>query len=238
MYMRIIPVMDLKGGQVVHAIGGRRDEYRPIQSQIVNSSDPEAVAHAFRDQLKLDELYIADLDAIAGAEPAWKTYTNLTNLGLRLMVDPGIRNAATARPVQAAAAKNIVIGLESLPGPELLHEIVNQLGAPAVWFSLDLRDGKPICDSNAWPKASAGAIANVAIQMGVIQLIVLDIACVGRDGGIRTEGVCREIIAQHPAVQLVAGGGIRDEADLRRLQALGISGALVATAIHTGRLSF
>jgi phosphoribosylformimino-5-aminoimidazole carboxamide ribotide isomerase len=238
MYMRIIPVMDLKGGQVVHAIGGRRDEYRPIQSQLVNSSDPEAIAHAFRDQLKLDELYIADLDAIARAEPACKTYRTLASMGIRLMVDAGIRDLTSARAVQAAGSTGVVVGLETLHRPELLHELVNQLGSLAVWFSLDLREGKPICGANAWQGKRPEQIADQAIRMGVAQLIVLDVASVGRSGGIGTENLCREILAQHPAIEVIAGGGIRDESDLQRLEALGISGALVATAIHTRRLSF
>ena len=30
--MRIFPVLDLKGGQAVHALGGDRDHYRPVRS--------------------------------------------------------------------------------------------------------------------------------------------------------------------------------------------------------------
>lgn len=234
--MRIIPVMDLKGGKVVHAVAGRRDEYRPIQSQLVDSSDPEAIARAFRDQLGLDDLYLADLDAIAAAEQAWDTYRMLASLGLRLMIDAGIRDIATARAVQAAGATGIVVGLETLRGPDLLRELVDQLGVSSVWFSLDLRDGNPICEPDHWPERTAKAIADHAIRMGVTQLIVLDLACVGRGGGIGTEGLCRDLIMQNPTIELVAGGGVRDAADLRRLQAIGISGALVATAIHTRQL--
>jgi phosphoribosylformimino-5-aminoimidazole carboxamide ribotide isomerase len=228
--------MDLKGGHVVHAVGGRRHEYRPIQSQLVDSSNPEAIARAFRDQLGLDDLYIADLDAIAGAEPAWETYRILASLGIRLMIDAGIRKLATARAVQTAGATGIVVGLETLCGPDLLHELVNQLGASAVWFSLDLRDGKPICDPEDWPENTAQAIADFAFRMGVTQLIVLDLACVGRGGGIGTEELCRDLITRHPGIELVAGGGVRDATDLRRLEAIGITGALVATAIHTRQL--
>jgi len=36
---------------------------------------------------------------------------------------------------------------------------------------------------------------------------------------------------------LLAGGGVRDPGDLRELAQLGCTGALVATALHDGRLT-
>jgi phosphoribosylformimino-5-aminoimidazole carboxamide ribotide isomerase len=37
---------------------------------------------------------------------------------------------------------------------------------------------------------------------------------------------------------LFAGGGVRDEDDLRRLADAGCDGVLVATALHDGRLTY
>src|SRR5260370_25522999 len=42
---------------------------------------------AFREQLGLEEIYLADLDAIAGARPAWNMYREIQALGCRLWVD-------------------------------------------------------------------------------------------------------------------------------------------------------
>jgi phosphoribosylformimino-5-aminoimidazole carboxamide ribotide isomerase len=235
--MRIIPVMDLKCGSVVHAIGGRREEYRPIQSQLVDSAEPEAVARAFRDQLVLFDLYVADLDAIGGTEPAHESYASLTKLGLRLMIDAGVRDIHRAVSVRAAVACDIVVGLESICGPGELARIVGKLGPACVWFSLDLRDSKPICNPIDWPEAEPAAIAELAIRAGVMQFIVLDLARVGGSDGTHTEGLCGELHKRHPRVQLLAGGGVRDANDLCRLEQIGVSGALVATALHDGRLT-
>src|SRR3954451_24567824 len=46
--MQIIPVLDIQGGIVVRAIGGRRSEYRPLVSRLTDSTEPLAVAHAMR----------------------------------------------------------------------------------------------------------------------------------------------------------------------------------------------
>lgn len=234
--MRIIPVIDLKAGHVVHAVGGRRDEYRPIRSPLVDSSCPEIVARTFRDRLNLYELYVADLDAIAGAEPAWGVYRTLAGMDLGLMVDAGVRDVATAQAVQEAGVSGVVVGLETVGGPRLLREIGERIGCDAVWFSLDLKSGQPLGDVSDWRDPSAAGIAAEVIASGIRRLIVLDLARVGERGGTGTEELCRRLLDAEPNLQLVAGGGIRDVADLRRLEAAGVSGALVATAIHEGRL--
>ena len=64
--MRVIPVIDLKGGVAVHAVRGDRERYRPLRSRIAEGSDPVQLTRAVRERFGLDELYVADLDAIAG----------------------------------------------------------------------------------------------------------------------------------------------------------------------------
>src|SRR5262245_32896730 len=125
--MRVIPVLDLKDGQVVRGIAGRRHEYRPVVSRLTPSSQPADVARAFRDHLGLTELYLADLDAIAGAPPALPAYAAVRALGLRLWVDAGVRDLADAEPLAAAGIEGIVAGLETLRGPAALEGLCRAL---------------------------------------------------------------------------------------------------------------
>src|SRR4051812_28269039 len=118
--MRIIPVIDLKGGAVVHAVGGRREEYQFLVSRLTPSIFPVTVADDFREKIGLDEIYIADLDAIAGAPPAVELNLELLRRGFRLWVDGGIRVAADAEPLARSAGITIVAGLETLVGAEEL----------------------------------------------------------------------------------------------------------------------
>ena len=64
--MRVIPVIDLKRGVAVHAVRGDRERYRPLRSRIAAGSDPVELTRAVRKRFGFDELYVADLDAIAG----------------------------------------------------------------------------------------------------------------------------------------------------------------------------
>ena len=75
------------------------------------------------------------------------------------------------------------------------------------------------------------------MALGITRLIVLDLARVGGGFGAGTEGLCRDIASTYPHVEVFAGGGIAGPEDLQRLEACGVRGALVASALHDGRFS-
>ena len=64
---------------------------------------------------------------------------------------------------------------------------------------------------------------------------MLDLARVGSGEGPDV-ALLGELHARFPDVELLAGGGVRDAADLRALAGAGASGALVATALHGGAI--
>ncbi len=245
--MRVIPVIDLMGGQVVRGIAGRRDEYRPIRSKLVADSQPATAARAFVEQFGFQTAYVADLDAIAfvGDEPPLfaACYQRIAECGLSLWLDAGIGTAAAARRLQAILEPlpidvQIVIGLESLQAPDALTEIVEVLGRARSIFSLDLQDGMPQTKISRWSSANPVELAYRALAHGLSRLIVLDLADVGMNGGTRTLATCRQIReAYGAAVELIAGGGVRGGKDLLALKDAGCDAALVASALHDGRLT-
>ncbi|HYT92444.1 MAG TPA: HisA/HisF-related TIM barrel protein [Gemmataceae bacterium] len=234
--MRIVPVLDVMNGQVVRGVGGRRAEYRPIVSRLTDSAAPLAVARAFRERFGLTHFYLADLDAIAGAAPTLPTYADLHADGFSLWVDAGIRRATDAVPLARAGIDGIVAGLETLGGPQILRELCEMEKSSNILFSLDLKGGAPLASGSAWP-ADPWAIATEAIACGVRRLIVLDLARVGVAAGTGTEELCGRLATTYPSVEVIAGGGIRDFADLQRLRSYGVGAALVASALHDGRLT-
>jgi len=236
MKVELVPVIDLLGGRVVRGVAGRRDEYRPIQSRLIDSTQPRVIAQALIEHFLPARLYLADLDAIAGAPPAWRIYRELQSLGPALRVDSGVRSVAGAVALADAGIQGVVCGLETVPGPRQLGEILAAIGPERVVFSLDLKGGEPISAGDSWPTSTL-AIAQTVIAFGIRRLIMLDLARVGMGSGIGTEELCSRILEAHPNVELYAGGGIRDPADLQRLAACGIHGALVASALHDGRIT-
>ena len=232
--MRILPVLDLMGGVVVRGVAGRRSEYRPVVSRLGPSSRPLHVARAFRTHFGLEELYVADLDAIAGGDPALATYSILKDDGFRLWIDAGVRDGS--RVPLLSAADSLVVGLETVAGPQVVAAACRTHGERVV-FSLDLNGGRPLGDTAAWGTTAPHEIAARAVAVGVRRLIALDLARVGVGDGTGTEALCARLTAAHPGVEVIAGGGVCGPADLRRLWACGVRTALVASALHDGRLT-
>jgi phosphoribosylformimino-5-aminoimidazole carboxamide ribotide isomerase len=235
--MPILAVLDIKQGQVVRGIAGRRAEYRPIVSSLCCSSHPCAVVRALDEQLGLREFYLADLDAIGGAPPMRDLYDSLHASRYRLWVDAGVRTAADACRLAALGVHRVVVGLETVEAPEALAGSCRALGAERVVFSLDLNGGRPLGDARPWQEETAEGIAHRAIASGATQLLVLDLAHVGMGAGTGTATLCAAIHAGFPHVALAAGGGVRDATDVGRLYQCGVSHVLIASALHDGRLS-
>jgi phosphoribosylformimino-5-aminoimidazole carboxamide ribotide isomerase len=233
--MRILPVLDLMHGQVVRGVGGRRHEYRPVESRLTSSAEPLAIARAFRKHFGFDELYLADLDAIAGAPPALGAICELQDNGFRLLVDAGLRATADAVPLLTAGVGGVIAGLETVAGPEAFAGLVAGVGAQRLVFSLDLKDGRPLAAAD-WP-AEPWAIALAALAAGAARFLVLDLARVGTGAGTGTEDLCRRLRRESGVTELLAGGGVRGADDLRRLRDSGVDGVLVASALHDGRLT-
>jgi phosphoribosylformimino-5-aminoimidazole carboxamide ribotide isomerase len=220
---------------VVRGIGGRRHEYRPVVSRWTQSTQPLALAEAMQQAYGFRRFYVADLDAIGGTRPDWEIYTSLLERGFELAVDAGVREVDDGRRLLEGGV-NCVVGLESVSGPQTLRALLAGSNLGQVIFSLDLKHGEPLGNLSNWRTPDVWSIAQQAIEMGLGRLIVLDLARVGEGAGVGTEDLCRRLRRDYPQLELIAGGGVRDLEDLRTLEACGVDWALVASALHDGRL--
>jgi HisA/HisF family protein len=231
--MRVVPVIDLKDGTAVHAVRGERKRYRPVRSVIAGDhGDPLSLARAFRSELGLDELYVADLDAISGDGEHSSSIGALAREA-HVMVDAGVSEPERARALLDLGAHRVVVGTETLTGPDALDRLLGELPEGAVVLSADLRDGRALSPNPQLAGLPAlDAVARLH-RPGLREAIVLDLARVGSGAGPDV-GLIAEIHAAFPDFELLAGGGVRDVEDLRALGDAGAAGALVATALHDG----
>ncbi|MHB1556761.1 MAG: HisA/HisF-related TIM barrel protein [Isosphaeraceae bacterium] len=236
---RVIPVIDLKGGMAVHAVGGRRDQYRPLRSVWQASASPVDLAAAVVAGLDVDCLYLADLDAIAGSPPRLDLYEGIIAAGLNLWLDAGLDDRGRLEPLARLdpARTWLVIGLESLRGPDELAAMVEDVGPGRIVFSLDLDAGRPrVAPGAEWASNEAHDIAARTMDCGVEQILVLDLTRVGTNCGTGTEDLLGRLRTNHPEVGITVGGGIRGIDDVARMRGLGASAVLVGSAIHDGRI--
>jgi phosphoribosylformimino-5-aminoimidazole carboxamide ribotide isomerase len=239
--VEVIGVIDLLGGQAVHARGGRRERYAPVARVAgapIAAGNACALAQAYIERLGVGALYLADLDAIAGHATQAALIETIAACGVPLWLDSAVRAAADARRARALGATHVVVGLETLPSFDALSAICSTVGGAHVAFSLDLRNGVPVVaasgsvDAGDTPEATAARAA----ACGAGTVIVLDLTRVGSAMGPDLDLLSR-VHAAIPGKALVAGGGIRDLRDLARLSAAGCDAALVATALQEGDLT-
>ncbi len=242
--MHVIPVIDLLGGQVVRGVGGRRDEYRPIVSSLVPSSEPAAVAMALKNRFELTRMYVADLDAITGGAGDVDSWKAIAAAGWELTIDAGLRTAEEAVSLweflrRDFATADFVIGHESFRCLGDLAELNHRsaMNMQRAVFSLDLKAGVPLTQDAEWRGASTMELMSEVHRCGIRRTIVLDLADVGSGQGTSTLPLVRQLRDRFPDLEIIAGGGVRGPADLRQLQAAGADAALVASALHDGRLT-
>ena len=244
--MQIIPVLDIAGGIAVHAQAGDRTQYAPLESDLTPGrvGDPVAVLRAFHGDLGLHECYVADLDAIQGGAVQRTLLRELaefhTGFAGALMVDAGTYLPEGALEVISCGASEVVVGLETLRAFSDLAAIVSLVGANRVVFSLDLRLGSPILHPGMQDARGAGpeavSLAEQAAASGVASILILDVGRVGTGVGVDL-GLVETLRQRLTAVRLLAGGGVLTRLDLERMRDAGCDGALVASALHNGRLS-
>lgn len=233
--MKIIPVIDILNGRVVHAVRGKRKEYQPLQSILTKSNVPVEVAEAFKD-LGFKELYVADLDAILDCSTNFQTLRIIADkTGIALMVDAGITSIERAQNVLGNGVSKLIVGTETLQSVKFVEQAVDIFGSDHVVVSLDLKGDKILVRLGFEGCLNPICLLKDFKRMGVSEVIVLDLARVGSDEGVNTDFL-KKVIAE-VGVDVYVGGGVRDINDLVELRNLRVSGALIATAVHTGKIT-
>ncbi len=220
--MKIIPVIDLKDGDVVHAQQGNRKQYQPINTNLCKSSDIFQVIEAFLGVFQFETFYIADLNAITDQGNHSHLITDvLTRFPqITFWIDRGYQtyDQGTQHPDNALP----VLGSESYE-----NESISELKAYKNNFilSLDYSSSTALGGTNLfsdpifWPK----------------NIIIMTLERVGSNHG-PDMGKLTEFYRHHSDKNFIAAGGIRNKQDLMTLSKAGIHQALVASALHSGAI--
>jgi phosphoribosylformimino-5-aminoimidazole carboxamide ribotide isomerase len=233
--MDVIPVLDLMKGHVVHGMQGARERYLHIESILTSSSAPLAVARALRKETGCTAFYIADLDAIQGTGHHNDVISELAeDLGdVDLWVDAGVTEAVAAARLLAAGAGRVIVGSETLTGLVALERIRDALPPGRLLISVDVGVDGVLSRSPELQGLGPLAACAVLVEQGFSQMILLALSQVGTGSGPDWSAL-EAVRGAFPHLSLIAGGGVRNPDDLRRLDGLGVAGALVATSLHHG----
>lgn len=219
--MKIIPVVDLKNGVVVHAKFGQRENYQPIQSVLTTKTDVVSVLEGFLRLHPFDTFYIADLDAITKVGNQCNLITQIAQKfpKITFWVDAGYQKAQDFLPNYLA-----VLGSECFTDDNFL-EIVNF--KKQFILSLDFgRNGEKLGSQKLFTQKN----------LWTENVILMTLNRVGSSQGTAID-LLEEFKRDSPKINFIAAGGVRNNDDLAQLAKIGIEQVLVASALHSGAIT-
>jgi phosphoribosylformimino-5-aminoimidazole carboxamide ribotide isomerase len=145
---------------------------------------------------------------------------------LELWADTGISDEIALAHWLDAGLGCPVIGSESLPDADFLFVVRERCQAPSAVLSLDFQGddfrGPPALLAHPerfWPQ----------------RVLAMNLHRVGSDKGPDLALIV-ELATRVPGCQIFAAGGVRSIEDLQKVIAAGAAGALLASALHDGRI--
>jgi len=223
--VRCIFVLDILNGAVVHAVRGERSRYEPVSgfSTIVSTSEPLDILREIHPR----EVYVADLNLLTGRgdnlaiirEISFKTKT---------MADTGISNTRDLDLLPPSVS--MVLGTETA-SLQLIKKAAREY---RVVVSIDMMKRKVLTRDPELAGQTPLLLLQRLNGLKLEGIILLELDRVGTSSGLDVQFLEEAAaVAKHP---LILGGGVKGEEDLIALQEMGFSGALLATALHNGRI--
>lgn len=222
--MEVIPAIDLKDGEVVQLVGGDTDKSESF-------GDPLKIAEQWVEE-GANRLHIIDLDgAINGVMKNKQFIEKIINqTNLKIQVGGGIRSKETATNLLNLGADRIILGTVVFKEPNLINQIKEDSNGE-VFVSIDSEKGHIMVEG--WKKNSGMSLEEGIKKFedyNIDGFLLTDIKKEGRRKGIDLEVF--ELAINKSTHPVIASGGISSIEDLKKLEKVGASGAVVGSALY------
>ncbi len=178
-------------------------------------------------EIRPREVYVADLNLLTGRGDNLDVIKEISTC-TRTMADTGIKKAGDLDRLPESVS--LVLGTETASLP-LIEEAAR---ARNIAVSIDMMKRKVLARDPDLAGHTPLQLLHRLSGLKLHSVILLELDRVGTSAGL-DKPFLEEAAAttKHP---LILGGGVKGEEDLRALEELGFSGALLATALHNGRI--
>jgi phosphoribosylformimino-5-aminoimidazole carboxamide ribotide isomerase len=227
---QVIPAVDVVGEEAVRL---RQGDFARV---VARAGDPAALVAGYA-AARPPLIHVVDLDGARSGTIRPELVARLADEAAPtpLQASGGIRSPADAQALLEAGAARVVVGTAALAGRRALNELVAGLGEALV-VAVDARAGKVA--SAGWEREAAVApedFAATCAEMGVPRLLC---TAIERDGTLAGPDLALlERVRGRSGLPVLAAGGIRSDADLDDLAALGLEGAVVGRALLEGAIT-
>jgi phosphoribosylformimino-5-aminoimidazole carboxamide ribotide isomerase len=228
--MIVYAAIDLRHGRVVQLVGGRPEHER------VSLPDPKAVARRFV-SAGFVALHVVDLDgALQQGSNAGDVEGIIGAVDVPVQVGGGVRDEEGVRRWLEAGAARVMVGTRAVTDPQWLRR-VSTLFPSRLLVAADVRDD--VIVTHGWTRSSGLSTRDFFVRASDHPLAGLLVTDVGREGSL--SGIDSGLFARLvdlTDLPIIAAGGIGTLQDLHDLDAAGIAGAVVGTALYTGAIDF
>jgi phosphoribosylformimino-5-aminoimidazole carboxamide ribotide isomerase len=228
--MIVIPAIDLKEGQCVRLLQGRKDRVTSY------SDDPVAVALRWREE-GAELIHIVDLDgAFSGTQKNLESIRRIrAAVDIRLEVGGGIRDLNRIKELLDEGIDRVILGTSAVKNPQIVRTACREY-PERILVGIDARDGRVAV--KGWEEVTAIDAMDFAQRMesiGVAGIIYTDIS---RDGMLTGPNISTtRAMVESLGIPVIASGGISSIEDIRRLNEIeGLWGAITGKALYTGNL--
>ena len=229
--MRILPAIDLLGGNAVRLHQGRYEE------ATVYDADPPAVARRFR--AVVDAMHVVDLEGAKAGAPVQRERVRAivqAFAGGMVQVGGGVRSRESLEGYLALGARRVVLGTAAVKDPALVRELARAHPGVVV-LAVDAKNGFVATDG--WTEVSEISAADLVLSLADVPIAAVLYTDVARDGTGR--GPNMEATAALAAVSpfpIIASGGVGTLAHLTALsQIANVESAVVGRALYDGSLT-
>ena len=227
--MIALPAIDLREGACVQLVGGSYAQER------VRLRDPLAVAQHWR-HLGFRGLHVVDLDAATDRGSNADLVGHLLGTsGADVQVGGGIRSAAGVCALLAAGAHRIVVGTRALEDPQWLVDITTRASGRVV-VAVDVRDGRPVV--RGWSRPIPRTLRSLLTEMDTLPIAGILVTAVDVEGALKGPDLrLTQEVLDLTSLPVIAAGGITTLDDLRALDRIGVTAAVVGMALYTGDMN-
>ena len=225
----IIPAIDVLEGRCVRLLEGRREQVT------IEGGDPAQAATRFAAE-GARWLHLVDLDGAFSGRPTAGLVEQVVAAGVPVQVGGGLRTLEAVEAAVDAGAARALVGTAILTaGTGLSLSLLSARFGERLIVAIDARNGRVVADGwVAQTEVAPRTLAQECAAAGVRRLLVTSVR---RDGSLAGPDV--ELLADvlGAGVPVLAAGGIASIEDLRALRDLGCEGAVVGSALWSGRFT-
>jgi phosphoribosylformimino-5-aminoimidazole carboxamide ribotide isomerase len=228
--MRVIPAIDLMGGEVVRLEKGDFDTRKVYAGRPADKAAEFVAAGA-------PLVHVVDLD---GARAGWPVNLDAVRAicqvpGVEVELGGGLRTLLDIEKVLALGVRHVVLGTAAVERLGLVEQACRAFPG-RVRAGIDARGGE--VKVAGWLAGTGLSLVDVARRVKGAGVELVEYTDVGRDGtfsGVDAAGAAR--LAAEAGIQVVASGGVASLDDVVACRDAGLAGVIVGKALYEGRFA-